>query len=87
MTEADQERAELLADLLQSAAWQRVVAPAVKRRLVELERRTMSARTIEDVRQFQGSWAVLRQVVNEPWEFFDVKREKGHALAVDEKGE
>lgn len=87
--EAQERRREILAGLLDGAAWREVIAPTLAARLAELERRTMSAKTLEDVRTFQGAYQALSQMLQDPKGFFGEAGGGRHAaaLAVDEETE
>lgn len=64
--ERKQRRAELLDELLTSESWLTIVKPVLVARLRELERRGMSAKTIEDLRQFAGAHRVIEEILTDP---------------------
>ncbi len=70
MWEAARERQALLEELLTSQGWQQVVAPTLRQRKLEVERRTMGAKTLDEVRTLQGAWAVLEYLLDAPLKYF-----------------
>lgn len=86
--EAQERRREILAGLLDGAAWREVIAPTLAARLGELQRRAMSAKTLEDVRTFQGAYQALSQMLMEPKAFFGTRSESNAAsVAVAKEGD
>lgn len=71
-----QDRRQSLVDLLGSIAWKEVAIPAVRRRMAVIEKQlaTNTSLSIEQVREQQGAWRVLRMLAEEPAKLFGEDR-------------
>lgn len=74
MEEQEQQRLELqhaLEETVTSEGWQKVIAPVLRQRKSELERRLASTTaTIEEMKTLQGAWKVLEELTADPLRFF-----------------
>ncbi len=74
--EERQDRRQSLLDLLDSLPWKEVALPAIRRRMAGIEKQlaTNSSLPIEQVREKQGEWRVLRMLAEDPQRFFNEER-------------
>jgi hypothetical protein len=78
MDEQEQQRLELqhaLEETVTSEGWKLVIAPVLRQRKAELERRLAgTASTMDEVRVCQGAWKILEEMAADPLTFFGVRR-------------
>ncbi len=70
--EERQDRRQSLLDLLDSLAWKEVALPAIRRRMAGIEKQlaTNNSLSIEQVREKQGEWRILRMLAEDHQRFF-----------------